>query len=122
MKVVYIAGPYTGKTAWDIEQNVRQAEEVALKVAEMGGAPLCPHTNTRFFFGTCTEEFWYAATMALLKKCDAIVMVKGWKDSKGSKEEHAWAVDNELPIFYADGFETDATHPSLVMMERWLER
>ena len=93
MKIVYIAGPYTDKTAWDIEQNVRKAEELALMVAEMGGAPLCPYTNSRFFFGTCTEEFWYAATMALPKKCDAIVMLEEWRNSKGSKEEHAWAKD-----------------------------
>jgi len=118
MKVVYIAGPFTGDTAWAIEQNIRKAEELALRVAQMGGAPLCPHTNTRFFHGTCTAEFWYAATMALLKKCDAIVMVNGWEESKGSKEEHAWALDNNVPVFYGDY----GKRPGLTDLGEWLNR
>jgi hypothetical protein len=102
MKVIYIAGHFTGKTAWDIENNVRRAENTALKVAKAGAMPLCPHTNTRFFHGQCTPEFWYAGTLALLKRCDAIVMVTDWESSKGSREEHTYAIDNDMPIFYSD--------------------
>lgn len=104
MRVIYIAGPFTGPTPWDVEQNVRRAEAVALEVAKLGAAPLCPHANSRFFHGQCTPEFWYAATMALLKRCDAILMIPGWENSKGSREEKQWAVDNGVPVFHwSDG-------------------
>jgi hypothetical protein len=77
VKVIYICGPFTGPRAWDIEQNVRRAEERALEVAMLGASPLCPHTNTRFFHGTLSEEFWYAATAELLLRCDALITVEG---------------------------------------------
>ena len=51
MKLVYIAGPFRGSSAWDIEENIRVAERAALEVWKMGAAALCPHTNTRFFQG-----------------------------------------------------------------------
>ena len=100
MQVVYIAGPFTGKTAWDVEQNVRRAEILALEVARLGAMPLCPHTNTRFFYGQCDEEFWYAGTMELLCRCDAVFMVPGWEHSKGATTERACAIELGIPVFH----------------------
>ena len=34
MRVVYIAGKFRGATPWQVQQNVRAAEEVAAKLAE----------------------------------------------------------------------------------------
>lgn len=99
MKVVYVAGPFRAKTQWGIIQNVRKAEEVALEVARAGAMPLCPHTNTRYFHGLLTEEFWLEGTLELLRRCDAIVMVGGWQYSSGSKVELAEAKELGLPVF-----------------------
>jgi len=99
MKVVYIAGPFTGATAWDIEQNVRRAEEAALEVAGLGAMPLCPHTNSRFFYGQNTPEFWYEGTMELLRRCDAILLLPDWQESKGCIAEEAEAKRLGLPRF-----------------------
>ena len=100
MKVVYIAAPFTGATAWDIEQNVRRAEVAALEVANAGAMPLCPHANTRFFHGQCTAEFWYAGTMELLRRCDAIYVVGEWQDSKGCLAELSEARRLGLPVLH----------------------
>lgn len=91
MKVVYICGPFTGPNAWEIEQNIRLAEEIGLVVARLGAMPLIPHANTRFFFGQCTPEFWYTGTMELLTRCDALITVGDWKHSVGSVNEVRWA-------------------------------
>jgi len=110
MKVVYIAGPYSGPNAWAIEQNVRRAEEVGLFVAECGAMPLIPHTNTRFFHGLLTEAFWYAGTMELLKRCDGIMLINGWKESKGAVAEYEGAIEFGKMIFVQSGVLTFSGH------------
>ena len=102
MRVVFIAGPFRGKTAWDVERNIRRAEEVAMRVAELGAMPLCPHTNTRFFDGTLTDDFWLEGTQDLLSRCDAVVLVKNWQLSSGTKTEISLAEYLGIPVFDMD--------------------
>jgi len=100
MKVFYIAGPFTAETAWKREQNIRRAEEIALGLATIGIMPLCPHTNTRFFDGECTPDFWYEGTLELLRRCDAVVMVPGWEASRGAVAECNEAMRLGKPVYY----------------------
>lgn len=100
MKVVYVAGPFTGATAWDVEQNVRTAEAAGLEVARRGAMPLIPHTNTRFFHGQCTAEFWYMGTLELLARCDAVLVCGDWENSRGTKAEMRLCEDLGIPYFF----------------------
>ncbi len=100
MKIVYIAGPFRADTAWGIEQSVRQAEACALHVAEVGAMPLCPHTNTRFFHGLLTDEFWLVGTLELLRRCDAIYLCPGWERSSGARAEETEARRLNLDVFH----------------------
>jgi hypothetical protein len=99
VKLVFIAGPYTAPTAWDIEQNIRNAESVAYKIAMGGGMPVCPHSNTRFFHGLLTPEFWYEGTLSLLRRCDAVMMFGMWRESKGARLEYDEARRLNLCVF-----------------------
>lgn len=36
MRIIYVAGPFRGSNAWEIEQNIRRAEAVGLAVAKVG--------------------------------------------------------------------------------------
>ena len=103
MKVVYVIGPFRGKTAWDVERNVRSAEAMALEVAKLGAMPLCPHTNTRFFDGQLTAQFWLDGTMELLKRCDAAITVGDWHESKGSCGEVQYCLDKGIPLMQSRG-------------------
>lgn len=85
--IVYIASKFRGATPWDVEQNIRRAEEAALQVARAGHVPLCPHTMYRHFDKALPDEFWLAATIALLERCDAILMLPGWESSRGACAE-----------------------------------
>lgn len=108
MKVVYIAGAFTAPTAWGIAENVREAERWALRVAEQGAMPLCPHTNTQNFHGELTAEFWYQGTLELLRRCDAALFLPSWTKSNGSLAEHRWCEENSLP-FFGVGHLSDST-------------
>jgi hypothetical protein len=100
MKVVYVAGRFRAPTAWNIEQNVRRAEELALEVCKLGAMALCPHTNTRFFQGTLPDAFWLEGTTELLRRCDAVMLTPGWEESAGSRGEKAEAEKRGMPVFH----------------------
>jgi Domain of unknown function (DUF4406) len=109
VKVVYIAGPFRGNSAWDIECNVRRAETLALEVWRLGAAALCPHTNTRFFQNAAPDDVWLKGDLAMLDKCDAIIMTEDWERSSGARAEHDFAGAALIPIFY-----------DLSSLEEWL--
>jgi hypothetical protein len=102
--VVYVAGPFRGPSAWAIEQNIRRAEELALEVWRAGGAAVCPHTTTRFFQGAAPDEVWLEGDLAILGRCDAILMTADWERSTGARAERDFAVERGLRVFY----DTDA--------------
>lgn len=99
MKCIYVAGPFFGTTAWEIEQNIRRAEALGLEVARAGAMPVIPHTNNRFYFGTLPEEFWRAAVMELMRRCDAVMFTGDWERSSGARAERAEAERLALPCF-----------------------
>jgi hypothetical protein len=101
MKVVYIGGPFRGPSAWEVEQNVARAESLAYAVTGFGAMFLCPHTNARHTIGMHTEAFWVAATLELLKRCDALLLTHDWTRSEGARGEHACAQQLHMPIFYS---------------------
>jgi nucleoside 2-deoxyribosyltransferase len=101
LRVIYIAGPFRGPDHWAIEQNIRQAEALALDVWKLGAAAVCPHLNTRHFQGTLPDQRWLDGDLAILRKCDAVLMTPDWKRSDGAKAEQAFAVSGGIPVFYA---------------------
>lgn len=105
MPIVYVAGKFRGKTPWDVHLNVTHAETFALAVALLGASPLCPHANTAHFDKQLDDKFWLDATARLLEVSDAIVLIPGWRDSAGARNERDLADKWKKPIFYLDGFE-----------------
>lgn len=101
MKVVYVAGPYRAPTHWGVVQNIRRAEEVGLEVAKLGVMPCVPHLASGSFGGEMPEEFWLEGTMDLLRRCDAVVLVPGWRESRGTLDELCEAGALKIPVFYS---------------------
>lgn len=100
MKVIYIIGPFRAPTPWQIEQNVRRAEEVALKLWKQGYAVICAHAMTRFYQHECSDKVWIQGTTEIMTRCDAVYVLKGWENSVGSGEELGLAINLELEIIY----------------------
>jgi hypothetical protein len=107
MILTYVAGPYTGASAWEVHRNVCQAEMLAHEVTRLTWlgydvAPYCPHTEYRNMAGEYTPDFWEEITKrVLLKKCDAIIFTADWMRSKGSVGEKKAADEHRIPCFYS---------------------
>jgi hypothetical protein len=109
MKTIYIAGPFRGKTPWDVETNIRNAETFGLHVARLNAIPRIPHTMYRFFEGSLPDAFWFEAAMSLLRDCDAILLIPGWQHSSGAMAEKAEAERLGKKVLY-----------SVTEVEEWL--
>ncbi len=100
-KVIYIAGPFRAPDAWRIEQNIRRAEALSLEVWRIPGyCAVCPHTNTRFFQGAAPDDVWLAGDLAILRKCDGVLLTEDWLSSSGARAEVEFANENLIPVFY----------------------
>jgi hypothetical protein len=103
MKVIYCAGKFRGPNGWAVAENIRAAERLGFEVAQLGAAPLIPHANTASFDRTLDDKFWIDATLELLRRCDAIILVPGWEHSVGACGEKTEAERLGLPVFFAVG-------------------
>jgi len=100
MKIVYIAGKYRAKTIYQINKNIQLAEDVALKYWKKGYAVICPHKNTSFLDGSLPDDVWLNGDLEILRRCDVIVMMRDWQDSKGAVEELKLAKKLGLKVIY----------------------
>ena len=102
MKLVYIAGVYRGKCIDDIYENIQVARKYAKKYWNLNYAVICPHMNSAFMDGSCTDEVFLDGGIEILKRCDIIVMLPNWKNSPGAINEFNIAINNGLKIIYED--------------------
>ena len=100
MKVAYIAGPYRSGTVYGIVENIRRAEAVAIKYWQLGYAVICPHKNTALLDGLLPDRIWLDGAIEILKRCDVIVLMKGWINSSGSRAELEIATKLGLEVIY----------------------
>lgn len=103
MRLVYIAGPYRAKTPFQIQRNIRDAAEVALKYWKLGYAVITPHMNTALLDGEAPDEVWLAGDIEMLARCDGIVMMPRWRESRGATDEHEFARSHGIEIIYEGG-------------------
>ena len=92
---IYIAGPYT---KGDVAINVRNAFEVANKLADLGFAPYVPHA-THFWHMLFPRryEFWLSLDNEFLPCCNAILRMPG--ESNGADKEVLLAKSKNIPVF-----------------------
>lgn len=101
MKLIYIAGPFRGPNHWEVEENIRRAERLALIAWQIGGcAVICPHTNTRFFDGAAPDAVWLEGDIEILRRCDAVLTTMDWERSSGARKEVEIAGALGLPVFH----------------------
>ena len=95
--LVYVSGKYRG----DVEENIANARKVAIALWEAAHAVICPHLNTFHMEVDCKlpDEGYIEGDLEMVARVDALVMVKGWQESKGANIEHAYALELGIPIY-----------------------
>ena len=109
MKIVYIAGPYMGKTHdsyayHEIERNIAAAREAAAALIREGYGFFCPHLNSAHFEVITPEveaDFWRDKDMRFLEVADAMLLLEGWEHSQGAKRERIAGLDSGIPVYYS---------------------
>lgn len=95
--VVYVAGKFRG----NVEANVAHAANVALQAWTAGAAAISPHLNSVPFDGALPDDVWLEGDLAIVHKCDAVLMIDNWKSSPGATEERRAAMAWGIPVLYS---------------------
>lgn len=100
--VVYVAGPIRAANAWEREQNIRRAEALALEAWRAGAAAICPHAMGRFY-DDGDYAMWIAGDLAIIARCDAVLVTPDWERSQGARAEVAEAHRLGVPVLHSVG-------------------
>lgn len=100
MKLIFVSGAYRAGTKAGISQNIKNAREASKLLWQQGWAVICPHMNTAHFWNIVTDDNYLEGYLEMLRKCDAIYMLKGWEKSSGSVAEYNLAVELGIEIIY----------------------
>lgn len=104
MKKVYVAGPYSSDNVIDVLKNIGRGQKACAVLFRNGFAPWCPwHDKTYVMdmpdFDYTVEQF-YEFSIEWLKVCDYMVVLPGYKNSKGTLAEIEVAKENNIPVYY----------------------
>lgn len=102
MRLVYIAGPYRSKigSREEVDLHIATATQIGSLVAEKGDYPIIPHKNTEHFerFTALKDEFFLDGTLEAMRRCDAVVLCPGWRNSTGTQGEITEANRLGIPV------------------------
>ncbi len=106
--LVYVASPYTHSDPNVVSERYEQVSRLTAKLVAEGMAAISPitygHHLLEFYTMPSDWGFWMDFCIALLSKCDRLLVVKmpGWEESRGVQAEIRYAQDHGIPIEYME--------------------
>jgi len=104
--ILYISGPYSAGHGRTVAMNIAVARAHAVAARKRGWMPVAPHLNPAHFEEDCPDvdhAEWLAGDLAILDlldpTIDAVLMLPGWTESIGARQEFARAMEREIEIF-----------------------
>jgi len=88
---------------WNIDRNIHKARQTAIDLLENDFAYFCPHLNSYHFEQDCkaTWEDYLKMDLVILGRCDALLLLDNWTESKGAKTERGFALKHNIPVFFS---------------------
>jgi len=110
IKRVYVAGLLTPRGIWsanlaiDYIINVRNMVRVGIELFHAGFVPFVPALDFTIFLllregEHITEPMIKRYSKDWLEACEAVLLTKGWKNSKGALKEIKYAKTLKIPVF-----------------------
>lgn len=97
--LLYIAGKYSDERgAYYVDQNIRIAQDEAVKRIKEGFSVICPHTNTANMDGAVPYEEFIKRCLVQVRRCHAVVTLPNWTTSPGAKTEVEEALRKGIPV------------------------
>ena len=93
MRMIYIAGPISGNTIESLE-NIRAGIEAGKGEIHRGNAVIIPHFDYSLFLTggpNPTLAQIQRNSMEQMRRCDKVLFLPGWEDSRGCQAEMAEA-------------------------------
>jgi len=99
--IAYVAGPYRADTVEARDANIAAADAVGRALVTKGYAVFIPHNNTRHWEedGRFSHEDCIDIDLAILERCDLLVVVGDYTASAGTRREIDWARRNGIPVY-----------------------
>jgi len=101
MKLIYVSGKYRDNSSIGVIENIFHATEASYRLWGKGWAVICPHMNTAHF-RDLPHKLIMPGDFEMVRRCDALYMLKGWQESKGAVAEHKLALSLGLEILYEE--------------------
>jgi hypothetical protein len=104
--MIFISSPYSSNNHVSTEINYREAAKYAATLARQGHIAISPiaygHNLAAFRPMPVDWEFWKEFCLTFLSKASSmhVLMLDGWKESKGVTAEIEYAEENNIPIKY----------------------
>lgn len=102
--IIYLAGPIRPKGNQTLEGNVAIAKSIALELWKVGYTVISPHANSDLPVALADKEVeawrWLGGDLAIIARCDAVVVLPNWEQSEGTKGEIAFARERGIPTTY----------------------
>jgi hypothetical protein len=87
LPVVYVIGPLRSSSPAQVAANVMTAQAACVALAKLGYAPYCPHSNLGHGLGQIDESDASAINDTFLRLSAAVLLLPGWGNSEGSRDE-----------------------------------
>jgi len=106
--MIYLACPYSNKNPEVAKARYEFVTIVAGVLMRRGMTVFSPVTHSRPIDMTFEEpedwEFWKQQDFDILENCDAlcVLMIDGWKESKGVTEEIQFAKEKRIDVCYLE--------------------
>lgn len=103
-KTYYLAGPMTGYELYNYPAFALVCEHLKLNQIKVESPHLCPRPEN---WEEMEElELWqHMMKLAgeMLDRCEGIILMPGWPESRGARAELATAIDRKLPVYFFTG-------------------
>jgi hypothetical protein len=87
LPIVYVVGPLRHESPAQVAAHVMTAQAAAVALARLGFAPYCPHANLAHGLGQIDESDASAINDTFLRLSAAVLLLPGWGNSEGSRDE-----------------------------------